>query len=124
MADGVGGVLVDTVDECASATLELLRDRDRGRELARQGKERVRGQFLVPRLILNELRLMRELAQGWAPGPPAERFAGRDPVCGMAVSPAQGQPTVTVDGRQYRFCSLACRREFERSPGHFLGLGD
>jgi trehalose synthase len=124
MADGVGGVLVDTVDECASATLELLRNRDRGRELARQGKERVREQFLVPRLLLNELRLMRELAQGWTPALPAERFAGRDPVCGMAVSPAQGQPTVTVDGRQYRFCSVACRRQFERNPGHFLGLGD
>jgi trehalose synthase len=122
MADGVGGVLVDTVDECASSTLELLRDRGRSRELARQGKERVREQFLVPRLLLNELRLMRELAQEWTPAPPSERFAGRDPVCGMAVSGTEGQPIASFEGMEYRFCSATCRRQFQRSPRHFLGL--
>jgi trehalose synthase len=122
MADGAGGVLVDTVDECASSTLELLRDRDRRHELARQGKERVRTQFLVPRLLLNELKLMRELAQGWTPPPPAERFASRDPVCGMAVSGMDGQPTASFEGTEYRFCSDTCRRQFQRAPRHFLGL--
>jgi hypothetical protein len=41
MADGVGGVLVGTVEECATAIVALLHDRDRARELARKGQERV-----------------------------------------------------------------------------------
>jgi Cu+-exporting ATPase len=73
-------------------------------------------------LLLNELRLMRELARGWSPAPPADRFVGRDPVCGMTVSGTDGQPNANYDGTEYRFCSEACRRQFQRAPRHFLGL--
>ncbi len=62
MADGVGGVLVDGVEECAGALVELLRDRARAKALGASGRERVRAHFLLPRLILDELSLMRELA--------------------------------------------------------------
>jgi trehalose synthase len=62
MADGAGGILVDSPEECASAVRSLLRDPGLANDLARSGKERVRQKFLLPRLLLNELRLMNELA--------------------------------------------------------------
>jgi trehalose synthase len=123
MGDEVGGTLVTSVEECASATLALLRDRERAEELGRRGRERVRQQFLIPRLLLNELDLLHELAREWAPAPPAERFAHRDPVCGMALSHETPQPSAQVDGATYRFCSESCRRQFGRFPRHYLGLG-
>lgn len=122
MADGAGGMLVDTVEERASATVALLKDPRRARELARRGRERVRQQFLIPRLLVNELRLLHDLAAGWKPPAPEERFAGRDPVCGMAVS-GEGLVTAEYDGTRYRFCGDACRLQFLRSPRHYLGLG-
>jgi trehalose synthase len=40
MADDVGGILVDTVEECAAAILALLRDRERAAVLGRRGTTR------------------------------------------------------------------------------------
>lgn len=120
MADGTGGILVDTTDECAQGVLRVLRDRAYASELGRRGRERVRQQFLIPRLVLDELTLLSELAEGWTAPPPAVRFAGRDPVCGMAVS-HNSHPSATVGAETYRLCSEACRREFLRRPAHFLG---
>lgn len=62
MADGVGGALVDTVEECATQIAALLRDRNRAHAIAEQGRRRVREHFLTPRLVLNELCLM---SGGW-----------------------------------------------------------
>jgi trehalose synthase len=62
MADGAGGILVDSPEECASAVRSLLRDRGLASDLARSGRERVRQEFLLPRLLLNELRLMNALS--------------------------------------------------------------
>jgi trehalose synthase len=117
MADGVGGVLVRTVEECANAVVTLLNDRERARDLGRKGRERVREHFLLPRLLLNELELMQELAAG-RPIVPAEQ---RDPVCGMAVSAEEAAPEVPYDGTTYRFCSGACREQFLRNPTHYVG---
>ena len=64
MADGAGGILVKNLDQCADAVRTLLKDPDRARTLASRGRERVRQQFLLPRLLLNELRLMKELTEG------------------------------------------------------------
>ena len=61
MPDGVGGVMVDSVEECATAMLSLLR-RPRWREqLGRSGREHVREHFLLPRLLMEELRLLATL---------------------------------------------------------------
>jgi trehalose synthase len=62
IGDGAGGILVRTVEETARATAELVTDVDRGAELARRGRERVRERFALPRLLLDELRLLGELA--------------------------------------------------------------
>jgi len=59
--DGVGGFLVSTVEECAERTLYLLAHPDEAHEIAHQGYERVRGQFLMPRLLRDELQLMRSM---------------------------------------------------------------
>jgi trehalose synthase len=116
MADGVGGVLVDGVEACATAVAGLLKDPDRARELGRTGQERVREHFLLPRLLLNELELMQELAAG-RPIVPAEQ---RDPVCGMSVSTEAPAPEGVFGGATYRFCSESCREQFRRQPEHFV----
>jgi trehalose synthase len=61
MADGVGGLLVDSVEQCAEAMLKLLGDRTLAHELGRSGRQRVREHFLLPRLLADELRLLGEL---------------------------------------------------------------
>jgi trehalose synthase len=62
MPDGTGGRLVEGVQECAAAMLELLRDRDLAAALGRSGREVVRERFLLPRLLADELRLLATLA--------------------------------------------------------------
>ncbi len=61
MPEGVGGVLVDSVEECASALSKLLQDRALARELGRSGREHVREHFLLPRLLMQELELLASL---------------------------------------------------------------
>jgi trehalose synthase len=62
MPDGVGGLLVDSVEECATAMLRLLDDRELAAQLGRSGREHVREHFLLPRLLMEELRLLSTLA--------------------------------------------------------------
>jgi len=61
MPDGVGGLLVDSVEECANAILELLRDRELAAALGASGREHVREHYLLPRLLMEELRLLATL---------------------------------------------------------------
>ena len=61
MPDGVGGKLVDSVQECATAMLELLTDNELARQLGAAGREHVRERFLLPRLLLDELALLASL---------------------------------------------------------------
>jgi trehalose synthase len=121
MADGTGGILVDSVDECARAMVALLRDPGRAKALGDSGRERVRRHFLIPRLVLDELSLMRRLAAGATAGPALEWVAHRDPVCGMAVE--AGDEIATVHGLTFQFCSAQCREAFTRAPERFLGAG-
>ena len=66
MPDGVGGMLVDDTEGCARAMLELLGDAELAAERARAGREHVREHFLLPRLLMEELRLLRTLDAGAA----------------------------------------------------------
>ena len=61
MEDGVGGMLVDSVDECAQAIHTLLTQPHQAREMAASGRKRVREEFLLPRHLLDELKLMQRL---------------------------------------------------------------
>jgi trehalose synthase len=118
--DGDSGVLVDTVDECAQAILNLLERPDEARDRGQRGRERVRQHFLMPRLLLNEVMLMEELIQG---RPIGQREAGalpRDLVCGMVITEGQGVVSAMFEGREYRFDSEYCRRRFLASPGRYV----
>jgi trehalose synthase len=119
MADGVGGVLVDSPEECASAVRRLLRDPDHAHDLAQSGRERVQQQFLLPRLLLNELRLMKKL--GGAGVTREESWKSRrDPVCGMMLS--ADHRTATIETRTFLFCSELCRNQFLRAPERYLSV--
>jgi trehalose synthase len=59
--DGVSGFLVDSVEQCAQRTLEILRDPELGKQLGRRGKEHVRKAFLTPRYLRDYLRIFTEL---------------------------------------------------------------
>ena len=59
--DGVSGFLVSSVEECAERALQILRDPELGRRLGRAGKEHVRKHFLMPRLLRDWLRILRDL---------------------------------------------------------------
>ena len=119
MADGVGGALVDDIESCAYAMLDLLRAPERATQLALRGQERVRDYFLLPRLLLNEVSLMASMARPTRPG--ASRGGlHRDPVCGMVVIEAPTNLVATVHHKQYHFCSMACRDQFLREPTLYL----
>jgi trehalose synthase len=118
MADGAGGVLVDSVAECGAAIVRLLEDADAARALGASGRERVRHRFLLPRLLLDFMRLLAGL--GGAQRQPAAQAAQapRDPVCGMTVE--HGELTLAHAGQTYHFCSEECRRRFAGNPQRYL----
>jgi trehalose synthase len=62
MPDGIGGILVDSVDECAEAVLRLLRHPQEARCLGERGREHVRRHFLMPRVLRDFLQLLDSLA--------------------------------------------------------------
>lgn len=117
MADGAGGLLVESVEACAEATLQLLKDSGRAETLAHQGQERVREYFLTPRLLLNHLSLLLDLSKGRTR--PRGAALQQDPVCGMAVEQPANE-IATARGR-YVFCSEECRRRFQTDPARYLG---
>jgi trehalose synthase len=61
MPEGVGGLLVDSVEECASAMLSLLKDGALAERLGESGRAHVREHFLLPRLLMEELALLASL---------------------------------------------------------------
>lgn len=54
---GEAGILVDSVEACADAVATLLRDTARARRLGQAGHERVRRDYLMPRLARDDLAL-------------------------------------------------------------------
>jgi trehalose synthase len=73
MPEGVGGLLVDSVEECATAMLKLLNDRGLSQQLGRSGRERVREHFLLPRLLMEELALLSSLGTDRPPAASGSR---------------------------------------------------
>ncbi|HXY53487.1 MAG TPA: efflux RND transporter periplasmic adaptor subunit [Nitrospirota bacterium] len=72
----------------------------------------VSGNFLID----SESR-MRSAAEG------IRGVAQKDPVCGMDVDEVDARAAGRVsdyDGRKYFFCSDACKRQFDKDPGHVL----
>ncbi|MGP8034524.1 MAG: glycosyltransferase, partial [Steroidobacteraceae bacterium] len=67
--EGVGGLLVGSTEECAQALLKLLDDQQLRDRLGQSGREHVRKHFLLPRLLMEELRLLATLDSAGG-GPP------------------------------------------------------
>jgi trehalose synthase len=61
IVDGETGFLVDSPEQCAERCLEILGDPELGIRLGRAGKERVRRQFLSPRLLRDWMELFTDL---------------------------------------------------------------
>jgi trehalose synthase len=61
--NGVTGYLVSSVEQCASRTLDILKDPALGKALGRRGKEFVREHFLTPRYLRDYLRIFTELQE-------------------------------------------------------------
>jgi trehalose synthase len=59
--DGVHGYLVDDIDECATRTIELLKDPSLADRMGTAGHEHVRRNFLSTRELEDWLRLFNEL---------------------------------------------------------------
>jgi trehalose synthase len=61
ITDGVSGYLVDTSEEAARRSIEILNDPELAKKLGRAGKEHAREHFLTPRLLRDWLHLFDEL---------------------------------------------------------------
>ena len=44
----------------------------------------------------------------------------KDPVCGMELTPANAAATSEYDGQTYYFCSLDCKKSFDKEPEKYL----
>ncbi|MCK4787213.1 MAG: glycosyltransferase [Desulfobacteraceae bacterium] len=64
LGGGLDQLLVGSVEECAEKMVMLLQNRDLAGELADKGKERVQRDFLVTRLVRDELRLAKKVMLG------------------------------------------------------------
>jgi len=47
------------VEDCAAKTLRLLENRELAESFGRAGREKIRAEFLLPRLIRDELHLKK-----------------------------------------------------------------
>jgi trehalose synthase len=59
--DGVSGFLVDNSHDAAERTIQILRDPELAKSIARAGKARARERFLTPRLLRDWLALFGDL---------------------------------------------------------------
>ena len=59
--DGVSGFLVNSAEEAAARTIEILEDPELAKRIGRAGKEHAREHFMTPRLLRDWLSLFTEL---------------------------------------------------------------
>ncbi len=63
MTGNLTNYLVTTLDECAERVVYLLQNREAAAELGREGKQNVTRNFLMPRLIRDELSLVKRVLE-------------------------------------------------------------
>lgn len=59
--DGKTGFLVNSIEECAERIVFLVENKGLAKEMGKKGKEVVREKFLLPRLLLDELKVIDSL---------------------------------------------------------------
>ncbi len=47
----------------------------------------------------------------------------KDPVCGMSVDEKKATNKSVYQGRTYYFCSLGCKKSFDKQPDKYVGAG-
>ena len=45
----------------------------------------------------------------------------KDPVCGMDVDPKTAAAQSEYQGKTYYFCSLGCKKDFDKEPQKYVG---
>jgi len=60
--DGVNGFLVDSPEQCARRIVQVLEDPDLGARMGARARESVRQRFLLPRLVLDYLRVVKPVS--------------------------------------------------------------
>jgi len=63
MTGNLSDYLVDSIEECAERVVYLLQNRELALELGKQGKENTKRNFLMPRLIRDELSLVKRVLE-------------------------------------------------------------
>jgi trehalose synthase len=58
---GYEGYLVSDIEECARRVLELLENSEERKAFGKAGQEKVRKEFLLPRLMRDELKLIADV---------------------------------------------------------------
>ncbi|RIK53708.1 MAG: YHS domain-containing protein [Chloroflexi bacterium] len=48
----------------------------------------------------------------------------KDPICGMDVTPETAAGKSEYNGQTYYFCSLGCKKSFDKEPEKYLGKAD
>jgi trehalose synthase len=61
--DGKTGFLVDSIEDCAEKTLELLQNPQLNNEMGQAGREHVRKNYLITRHLRDYLNLFAQLAK-------------------------------------------------------------
>ena len=61
---GKNGYLVNTPEECADRSAELIRDEPLRKRMGAEGRKTVRRSFLIPRLLRDYLALIEEVVLG------------------------------------------------------------
>ena len=49
---------------------------------------------------------------------------GRDPVCGMDIDPATAAGKSEYKVQTYYFCSLGCKKSFDKEPEKYLAQSE
>ena len=62
LKDGKTGYLVESVEECADRIVALLRHPKQAKAMGEAGRQHIARDFLMPRLIRDELRLVAKLS--------------------------------------------------------------
>lgn len=48
----------------------------------------------------------------------------KDPVCGMEIDPKAAAGRAEFQGQTYYFCSLDCKKAFDREPEKYVGKSE
>lgn len=97
---GRHGYLVDTVEECAHYLVDLLRNPVHASEMGEEGRSHVRRNFLLPRLVLDELTILQNLSAG-RQGTGAGRRRGRKPSDAIRAAKGEQVSSSSVQPRRH-----------------------